>query len=224
MPLMIALGAAGRKAVSGDLTVTTVTCNSRFMSRATERRQALAAAVAGYLLAHGVAGLSLRPLAAATGTSARLLIYHFGSKEQLLVAAMDIIRTRARAEVAAMLAATPSGRVPLGALVRGFWRWCTAAKNRPYLRLLFEVHGLALQDPQRYANYLHGAIAHWIDLLAQALAPRLGRPSARATATLIVGVIDGLLMDYLSTGELARTSAALELFARQIDASGRRTR
>jgi AcrR family transcriptional regulator len=194
------------------------------MPNDTARQQALAASAAGYLLAHGVAGLSLRPLAAATGTSARLLIYHFGSKEQLLVAAMDIIRTKARAEVAAMLEPAPSGRAPLGALVRGFWRWCTAAKSRPYLRLLFEVHGLALQDPKRYANYLHGAIAHWIALLGQALAPRLGRPRARVTATLVVGVIDGLLMDYLSTGELARTSAALELFARQIDASGGRAR
>jgi AcrR family transcriptional regulator len=152
------------------------------------------------------------------------LIYHFGSKEQLLVAAMDIIRTRARAEVAAMLDATPSGRAPLGALVRGFWRWCTVPRNRPYLRLLFEVHGLALQDPKRYANYLHGAIAHWIELLGRALAPRLGRKGGRTAATLIVGVIDGLLMDYLSTGELARTSAALELFARQTDTSGGRAR
>jgi len=176
------------------------------------RRDELARAAADYLLKHGVAGLSLRPLAAASGTSARLLIYHFGSKERLLVEAMGIVRAHARAEVARMLSA-PGGQGDLPALVRGFWRWCTSKPNRPYLRLVFEVHGLALQDPSRYAGYLHGAIAHWIELLGAALAPRFGRRRARATATLIVGVIDGLLMDYLSTGALRRTTDAMEQFA-----------
>jgi hypothetical protein len=105
------------------------------------------------------------------------------------------------------------GQGDLPALVRAFWRWCTSRKNRPYLRLVFEVHGLALQDPARYAGYLHGAIAHWIELLGATLVPRFGRRRARAAATLIVGVIDGLLMDYLSTGELRRTTEAMELFA-----------
>lgn len=187
------------------------------MSPGPGRRDELVEAAAGYLLRHGIGGLSLRPMASAIGTSARLLIYHFGSKEQLLIEAMGIIRTRARAEVAAMLSAS-EGQPDLGDLVRGFWRWCSAKPNRSYLRLLFEVHGLALQDPARYGNYLHGAILHWIDLLGRALAPRLGRRPARATATLIVGTIDGLLMDYLSTGDLRRTSDALELFARRLSA------
>jgi AcrR family transcriptional regulator len=191
------------------------------MQRPGERKEALARAAAGYLLAHGVGGLSLRPLAAATGTSARLLIYHFGSREQLLIEAMAIIRARARAEVGAMLSAA-AGREDLGDLVRGFWRWCTSKKNRPYLRLVFEVHGLALQDPARYAGYLHGAIAHWIELLGTALTPALGRRRAGVTATLIVGAIDGLLMDYLSTGELRRTTDALELFAVGLPADRRK--
>lgn len=189
--------------------------------RPTSRRYELAEAAAAYLLRHGVAGLSLRPLAAEVGTSARLLIYHFGSREQLLIHAMGIIRDRARDEVAGMLRAA-GAEMDLGDLVRVFWRWCTAGRHRPYLRLLFEVHGLALQDPARYAEYLRGAIGHWIDLLGTALTLRLGRARARTTATLIVGVVDGLLMDYLSTGELRRASAALELFAGQLTADTKR--
>jgi AcrR family transcriptional regulator len=190
---------------------------------AASRRDQLAAAAAAYLLAHGVADLSLRPLAAACGTSARLLIYHFGSREQLLVEAMGIIRGRARAEVARMLAG-PVRAADLPRLVRRFWRFCTARRQRPYLRLVFEVHGLALQDPDRYAGYLHGAISHWIELLGAALTAALGARRARATATLIVGVIDGLLMDYLSTGELRRTTEAMELFAAGLAARERKTR
>src|SRR5262245_16489643 len=177
----------------------------------TARRDELLGAAAGYLLRHGVAGMSLRPMASAIGTSARLLIYHFGTKERLLIEAMGVIREGARADVTAMLRAAPANP-DLGRLVRAFWRWCTSARNRPYLRLLFEVHGLALQYPKQYAGYLEGSVGHWIELLTQALAPSLGR-RAGATATLIVGTIDGLLMDYLSTGDLARTTRAIDLLA-----------
>lgn len=175
------------------------------------RRDELLNATAAYLLRYGVAGMSLRPMAAAIGTSARLLIYHFGTKEQLLIEAMGVIRAQARAGVEAMLHDAPVNG-DLGDLVRGFWRWCTSAKNHAYLRLLFEVHGLALQYPKTYAGYLEGSITHWIELLTGALRTRLGR-EAESVATLIVGTIDGLLMDYLSTGDLKRTSAALESFA-----------
>jgi AcrR family transcriptional regulator len=175
------------------------------------RRDALLRAAAAYLLKHGVAGMSLRPMAEAIGTSARLLIYHFGTKEQLLIESMGLIRVEARAGVEAMLRDAPLDG-ELGDLVRQFWRWCTSARNRPYLRLLFEVHGLALQYPKTYAGYLEGSVRHWIELLTGALRPRLGR-DAESVATLIVGTIDGLLMDYLSTGDLKRTSRALETLA-----------
>lgn len=180
-------------------------------SRDLRRRDALLRAAAAYLLKHGVADMSLRPMAGAIGTSARLLIYHFGTKDRLLIEAMGVIRVQARAAVEAMLRDAPVGG-DLGELVRGFWRWCTSTRNRPYLRLLFEVHGLALQYPETYAGYLEGSVKHWIDLLTAALRPRLGR-DAEAVATLIVGSIDGLLMDYLSTGDLKRTTRAIESLA-----------
>lgn len=175
------------------------------------RRDTLLQAAAAYLLKHGVAGMSLRPMAGAIGTSARLLIYHFGTKERLLIEAMGIIRVQARAGVEAMLRDAPVDG-DLGDLVREFWRWCTSARNRPYLRLLFEVHGLALQYPKTYAGYLEGSVKHWIDLLTAALRPRVGR-EAETVATLIVGTIDGLLMDYLSTSDLKRTTRAIESLA-----------
>jgi len=186
------------------------------------RRETLLRGTAEYLLRNGVAGMSLRPMAAAIGSSARLLIYHFGSKERLLIEAMGVIRQRARAEVEGMLSAAPANR-DLSPLLQTFWRWCTATRNRPYLRLLFEVHGLALQNPRQYAGYLEGSILHWIDLLTAGLAPSLGR-RGRPTATLIVGTIDGLLMDYLSTGDLRRTSHALDIFAAQLSSKRRKNR
>lgn len=187
------------------------------------RRDELLEATAAYLLANGVAELSLRPLAAAIGSKARLLVYHFGSKDQLLVEAMGLIRIRAKGAVETMMAAQ-AGRVDLGSLVRALWKWSTSTQNRPYLRLFFEMHGLALQYPRRYASYLHGSVDSWIALLTSALAPEQGRARALTTATLIVGVIDGLLLDALATGEWRRTGRAINEFATQISQKRRSRR
>lgn len=50
------------------------------------RREELLDAATDHVLAHGLIGLTLRPLAAAIGTSDRMLIYHFGSHAQLVAA------------------------------------------------------------------------------------------------------------------------------------------
>lgn len=176
------------------------------------RRDELLEATADYLLANGVASLSLRPLAAAIGSKARLLVYHFGSREQLLIEAMSLIRARARQTLGTAMAAGLGSAKP-DVLVRGLWKWSVSRRNRPYLRLLFEVHGLALQDPKQYAGYLRGAIETWVELVAAALQGRFGAAGAVTVATLIVGTIDGLLLDYLSTGNLQRPAKALEQLA-----------
>src|SRR3982751_2586050 len=93
-----------------------------------------------YFLDHGVANLSLRPLAAAVGTSARMLVHHFGSKEQLIAAVM----ARVRAHFQQLLQqVTGKNGHDAGHVMLNFWRRATASANLPYLRLLLEVQVLA---------------------------------------------------------------------------------
>jgi len=68
---------------------------------------------------------------------------------------------------------------------------------------------LALQNPRRYRRYLSRTTKSWRHLIERALPAR--RRSAE-TATLYSAVIDGLLLELLSTGDLRRTTRALELF------------
>lgn len=160
-----------------------------------------------YFLKHGVANLSLRPLAAAAGTSARMLVHHFGSKEELIAAVMEQVRARLQHSFEP-LAARASKSKP-GQILLDFWKLMTSRKYRPYLRLLFEVQILAIQNPKRYERYLTDTSATWILLLQRALPP--GGHNI-TTATLCLAVVDGLLLEYLSTGDLRRTSKAVELF------------
>ena len=63
-----------------------------------ERRAKLLDEIVDYILSNGLAGLSLRPLAAGVDTSPRMLLYFFGSKEQLIFEALAQIRFRQQAD------------------------------------------------------------------------------------------------------------------------------
>src|SRR3954466_15078923 len=60
------------------------------MPRETRGRDEIAEAATDYVLERGLIGLSLRPLASALGTSDRMLLYHFESKDDLVA---TILRT-----------------------------------------------------------------------------------------------------------------------------------
>jgi len=179
------------------------------------RREVLLDATIEYMLKHGVADLSLRPLAARVGSKARLLIYHFGSKDSLISEAMIVVRDRVQKDFAAMV---ENGRgYAASQIIRAFWRWATTKEHERYLRLFFEVHGLALQKPARYGRYLEGAVSSWVEMMAAVLPARISQPKRRALATLAVGSVVGLFLDYLSSGDKKRSSQALEILAVKFD-------
>jgi len=149
------------------------------------RREELLEATAKYILENGVSDLSLRPLARAIGTKARLLIYHFGSREKLIESALTVILRRIQDDFLRM-----------NASVLDFWHWALGLRNQPYLRLIFEVHGIAPRNPRMYGGYVREAIESW--------------------KTIMIAVFDGLLMDFLATGDRKRTTRALRLFMRKI--------
>ena len=70
-------------------------------------RALLLDAVIAHLGQHGLGDLSLRQLAPAVGTSHRMLIYHFGSKEGLLIAVVQAVEARQRAALVGFDLASP---------------------------------------------------------------------------------------------------------------------
>jgi AcrR family transcriptional regulator len=186
------------------------------MSKAkSQRREDLLEAAIEYLLNNGIANLSLRPLAAGVGSKARLLIYHFGSKDALVADAMIVVRERVQNAFAEVVH-NGVGLLP-SQIITTFWKWATAVEHQQYLKLFFEVHGLALQGPAQYGPYLEGAVASWIEMMASALPDRLPQKKRHALATLAVGAVAGLLLDYLSSRNQPRTSEALAIFAKSFD-------
>jgi len=180
---------------------------------ASRKGQLLSAAV-DYLVEHGVADLSLRPMAAAIGTSARLLIFHFTSKERLLLEVLGEIQRRLQTSFVSVMAGAPPRAQP----IRQFWRWATRPENLPYLRLLYEVQIIAIQNPKVFGRYLGKAATEWIGLAEGALAASI---RSRVMATLCIAVFDGLFLELLSTGDRARTTRALDRFIAIVQAATR---
>jgi AcrR family transcriptional regulator len=161
-----------------------------------------------YVLTHGLLDVSLRPLAAAVGSSPRVLLFLFGSKDDLLRALL----ARARAEELVLLAGLRQrGDVGLRATASAVWGWLTATEHRGLLRLWLESYARSLIDPDGpWAGFARGTVDDWLALLAESQP----RPDACASTerTLVLAVLRGALLDLLATGEVERVTAAVQSF------------
>jgi AcrR family transcriptional regulator len=172
------------------------------------RRAELLDACYGYLLEHGLAGLSLRPLAAATGTSPRVLLFLFGSKEQLV----RELLARARREQLALVAGTldpDAARGGFEALADSLWNLLSAPEQRAMVRLTYEAFLRSVsRDPGPWQGFAAETARDWLELLITAQ-PDTPRAAAEATATRTLALIRGLLLDLLADEDPGRVTAAV---------------
>jgi AcrR family transcriptional regulator len=181
-----------------------------------ERRARLLERISAYVVAHGLADLSLRPLGEAVGLSPRTLLYHFGSKEQIVVAVLAALRARQQALFARM--AGSELRSPV-AICRAAWAHVSDPEVGPMMRLFFETYALALRDPDRFAGFFEGAVEDWLRFLAAPLvAEGMPEERARAHATVVLAGYRGFLLDYVATGDAARVGAAIDLWSEALHA------
>ena len=182
-------------------------------SRASSARQLELLELAyAYLLKHGLAGLSLRPLAQAIGSSPRVLLFLFGSKEGLVQALLARART-AQLQLLSQLAATGSVG-DFAAAVREVWRWLAARQHRPMLGLWLQTYAQSLVEPDGpCADFARRTVEDWLQLLAARQPAALQRSRAAATeAALALAVLRGSLLDLLATGDEERTTAVVEAY------------
>jgi AcrR family transcriptional regulator len=173
-------------------------------------RERLLAATIDHVAVHGLADISLRSLAAAIGTSHRMLIYHFGSKEGLLV---EVVRTLEARQREALEAFSSDPAESLADVMRRMWRDLSDPSRWPHERLFFEMYGQALQGRPGTAPLLEGIVDSWLDEASKVAARHGLDPAAtRAHARLGVATMRGLLLDLLATGDRAAVDRAMEQF------------
>jgi AcrR family transcriptional regulator len=181
------------------------------------RKRELLEAAYRYVLAHGLADFSLRPLAAAIGSSPRVLLFLFGSKDGLIRALL----ARARADELAGLDTLRAGLsdTSLADSGREVWAWLTEPTHRALLTLWLEGYARSLKGEQGpWQGFAQDTVADWLELFA-ARQPDERRTSADGAAerTLLLAVLRGALMDVLATGDVGRATRAVE---RHLDSLG----
>jgi AcrR family transcriptional regulator len=161
------------------------------------------------VLRTGLGDMSLRPLAAAIDSSPRVLLFLFGSKNGLIRALL----ARARADELALLERMrpPRGSGP-AAVGLEVWRWLSAPDHRGLLTLWTESYARSLLEPDGpWAGFAAGTVEDWLALLAQAQsAGERVSPAGEAARTAVLAVLRGAMLDLLATGDVARTTRAVE--------------
>jgi AcrR family transcriptional regulator len=177
-------------------------------ARESARRGELLELAYRYVLDRGLGDLSLRPLARATGTSPRVLLYLFESKDGLVRA----ILARAREEEVALLEHLRSeGPSDLAGAASQVWEWLSADQRRGLLILWTESYARALVDPAgSWEGFASSTVTDWLELLATTQPPELRETAAGITQrTAVLATLRGALLDLLATGDRSRTTAAV---------------
>jgi AcrR family transcriptional regulator len=176
-----------------------------------KRPEELRTAIVQYLVRHGLADLSLRPLAKAVGLSPRGLLYYFGSKEKMVIEILAELRRRQRRDY----------ERPGEGLAEACWQiWkdMSSADSEPLFRLFFEAYGIALRKPRFYKAFLHDTIEDWLRLISEPLIREgLGRREARAAATVVLAGMRGFMLDYCTTLDRDRLDRAVALWLKTLD-------
>ena len=179
------------------------------MTEKSPRERLLEGAI-DYVAHNGITDLSLRQLASALGTSHRMLIHHFGSKEGLWVAIVHEVEARQRAILAELV---PAAGVPVDEAMRGWWRHISDPSLWPNERLFYELYGQAIQGRAHTVEMLDGIIDDWLEPAAEInMALGLSRAEAVAHARLGIAVTRGLLLDLVATRDVEGVNAAMEAF------------
>ncbi|MET0425569.1 MAG: TetR/AcrR family transcriptional regulator [Actinoplanes sp.] len=168
-----------------------------------EIRDRILDACVDFALAHGLPD-RLEPFATAAGTSTRMLIYHFGTRDALLRETLQRARRRQRDFFEELLA--PRADEPYPTTLRRAWREMTGPAGRPYLSMFGRLREGAGQ--QLWPGFRQEATTDWRQPFEDGLRS-IGRPEL---GTLTLAVFRGLIMDVEDTGDVARADQAFDDF------------
>ncbi len=173
-----------------------------------ERRQELLDRIVVYLSEHGLAQATLRPMAASLDVSINRLVHHFGSKEELITAALARAIEQQITVQQMWLKRQP--RMSQVDLYRRWWWWVNARPaNLALVRLNYEAAALDTSVTGLAGDVRADQIGVWRHDLEQRLLAE-GMPADRVEleAGLIKAGFSGLIMDLIATGERKRLTRA----------------
>ena len=180
------------------------------------RRPELLSSVTEFFLEQGIANLALRAVAEGVGVSHATLLRHFSSKEELLIAVLEHIRT----DLAARMSSDPelASAESTAELVTSLWQLLSEPKEQRQFLLLFELIGRRPARGQREPELSESLVFDWIELIVARLVDEgWTRQAAEPVATLVLAQFRGLQLDLLVTGDRERVDRAVQTSLRLLE-------
>ena len=181
-----------------------------------ERRQELLDRIVVYLADHGLAQATLRPMAASLEVSINRLVHHFGSKEELITAALD----RAIEQQLAVQAAWFERQPNLGMVefYGRWWRWMNAKpEHLALVRLNYEAAALDTSVTGLAGEVRADQIGVWRhDVEQRMLAAGVPADQVELEAGLAKATFTGLIIDLIATGERRRLTVACDAWLERL--------
>lgn len=156
------------------------------MSKAAAKKSLAIQRVVEYLLQNGLHDTGIRTLAEAAGTSDRMLIYYFGSKDELLNQSLGVIAAEVADQLDSLLGTHPRSSANL------FEELTVATMTDAFLpavQLWFELVGLAARGKEPYASNAQTLAANWTTWITS----HMENPSEREAQELFAH-LEGRLM------------------------------
>lgn len=171
-------------------------------------------ATAGTILARtGVVDTSLRELASQMGTSARMLVYYFGTKEQLM---LEVLNRQQRAAIPE----TENLDLPESIAAHREWcfeDWyeCTRGERRDSLRIVLQIFGAACGVDSPYREYTWDTLS-LLTRNSKARLIALGMPDhvAETRSRIALAAFQGFIIEFFTAPDPAFVD---DTFARFVD-------
>lgn len=163
-----------------------------------------------YLNRTGLEGFSLANLAEGIGTSSRMLIYHLGSRDELLASVQALMRREITAEW------SRERFTRLSVALRRNWQYYI--HRIPHMQIFFHLVARSFEEPAKFEEVSSTAVSYWTDFYEDvALREGYSTAEAKVMARTALGMYRGLILDLSITGDLKQTSKAIERCAAMLD-------
>jgi AcrR family transcriptional regulator len=177
------------------------------MSRPTEpqKKEELLERCLAAAIEAGALDSSINAIAKKIGTSGRMLVYHFGSKQELDRQLIGLLETRLREQLWSFQSVSLAGAASLAEPLLEMWKHLTSPEMHGLLKLTMELNQRAIQGDSETQHFLEQESQKWIDSLSNLT-------QDRTAALSLFHLFQGAILDFLTTGNAQRGQQTIEAF------------
>jgi AcrR family transcriptional regulator len=155
----------------------------------------------------GPESFALGAIAEELGTSSRMLIYHFGSRDELLGRVMKLLR---RDTIDSLDNPPPRG---IDEAIQKWWSYYIYTGHLSDMQLFFHIAARRSEEPSRFTDFASTAVDGWVQFFARAIENEGKSPEfARTLGRLVIASMRGIVVDYLITNDIESCQRSLAAF------------